>query len=161
MKMLEKPHPSQTSSNSKAVVRLIMFDIYQPFSVPPVFNVKELHSKALARFQQVRNHLWPLQTDPAYLRQVIRIAAESFLMGHPIDEVHKWAVQNIYIDVWSYWSGIVEVIENLRVIETRLRNNIYPGQQLPPKYEEVLQELELVLESQLRNRARPLPVLLA
>ncbi|TVY16872.1 hypothetical protein LARI1_G006322 [Lachnellula arida] len=157
------PQPNQLEFKRSGRIDLWSTYINQPFSAPPAFNIEELHSKALARFQQVGDHLWLLQTDPAYLRQVIRVAAEGFLVGHPIDEVHKWAVRDIYTDIWSYWSWswIVEAIENVRVMQTRFRDNIHPGQQLPPKYEQVLQELELLLESQLRNWARPLPELLA
>ncbi|TVY32367.1 hypothetical protein LOCC1_G008893 [Lachnellula occidentalis] len=157
--------PQSNQLDFKRSGRIDLWSTYinQPFSAPPAFNIEELHSKALARFQQMGDHLWLLQTDPAYLRQVIRTAAESFLVGHPIDEVHKWAVRDIYTDIWSYWSWswIVEAIENVRAMQTRFRDNIHPGQPLPPEYEQVLQEFELLLESQTRNWARPLPELLA
>ncbi|TVY60832.1 hypothetical protein LSUE1_G008594, partial [Lachnellula suecica] len=159
----DKLQPSQLEFKRSGRIDLWSTYISQPFSAPPSFNLEELHSKALTRFRQADDHLWLLQTDPEYLRGEIRIAAEGFPVGHPSEDVHKWAITNIYHDIWSYWSWswIVEAFEYVKTMQMRFRDDIHPGQPLPSKYEQVLQELELLLEFQIRHRVGMLPQLLA
>lgn len=111
----------------------------------------------------VGDHLWLIQTDPKYLRRVIKVAAEGYPQGHPIEEVHSFAVAEIYFHIWSYWSWstIVEACSNVKTMQIKFRDSIHPGQPLPPKYEQVLQELELLLDCQLRLHLEPLPMMLA
>ncbi|KAF4636653.1 hypothetical protein G7Y89_g1432 [Cudoniella acicularis] len=137
--------------------------INQPYSRPPVFSIETIHSKALARFNMISDHIWLLQTDPGYLRRVIRVAAEGYPPDHPIEDTHKYTASEIHYDIWTYWSWafIVEACQNVKEMQHKFSDNIYPGQPLPPKYEQVLQELELLLESQMRTRSNPLPMLLS
>ncbi|CAG8950578.1 hypothetical protein HYFRA_00002787 [Hymenoscyphus fraxineus] len=137
--------------------------VNQPFSPPPFFDINDMMEKAIARKNMVGDHLWLIQTDPAYLRRVIQIAAEGYPEGHPTEEVHDFAVAEIYYNVWCYWSWatIVEACVNVRTMQLKFRDFIYPGRPLPPKYEQVLQELELLLDCQFRLRLEPLPMMLS
>ncbi|KAH6681775.1 hypothetical protein B0J14DRAFT_577134 [Halenospora varia] len=137
--------------------------INQPYSPPPTFDVDAMCAKALARLHTVSDHLWLLQTDPAYLRRTIQIAADNYPSDHPLEEIHKHTVSEIHHEIWMHWSWdfIVEACQNVKDMRSRFRDNTQPGQTLPPKYEQVLQELELLLESQLRIRTDSLPTLLS
>lgn len=138
--------------------------VNQPFSPPPFFDINNMLEKAIARKNVVGDHLWLLQTDPAYLRQAIQTAAENFPQGHPTEEVHTFAVTEIiYHAIWGYWSWatIVEACCNVRTLQLEFRDSIQPGLPLPPKYEQVLQELELLLSCQFRLRLEPLHMMLA
>lgn len=44
----------------------------QPFSAPPVFDIDNHLSMARARMQAAKDHLWLLQTEPSYMRFVIK-----------------------------------------------------------------------------------------
>jgi hypothetical protein len=58
---------------------------------------------------------------------------------------------------WS-WSAILEACHITRNMQHRFRDSISSGQSLPPKYEQCLQELEILLASQISMRAQALAV---
>lgn len=166
---IKDPDPAQASLPPFIVElrrkgRLDQWSSYtnQPFSSPPFFDINDMLGKAVARKNMIGDHLWLLQTDPAYLRQAIHTAAEIYPQGHPPQDIHGTTVGEIHLSIWSYWSWvtIAEACGNVRAMQVKFRDSIHPGLPLPPKYEQVLQELELLLDCQLRIRLDPLPMML-
>ncbi|KAG9239749.1 hypothetical protein BJ875DRAFT_479170 [Amylocarpus encephaloides] len=142
-------------------VELWSTSINEPFSAPPSFDIDIMLRKATASLNAMDDHLWLMQTNPTYLRRTIYKAVDGYpeqkqpknIQGHIINDIHIW--------VWSYWSwhAIVEALQNTKELHTQFKDDIHPGAPLPPTYEASLQELEMLLESQLRLRYQALPLL--
>jgi hypothetical protein len=53
----------------------------QAFSAPPVFSIENLIYITQTRVEALGDHLWFLQTEPAYMRRYIRVLCRGVLQG--------------------------------------------------------------------------------
>jgi len=131
----------------------------QPFSAPPTFNVDNLVSFARTRLEASQDHLWLLQTDPAYLRRYSRIlSAGAVIEGARRQDAHQIIGVELSRDAgFSFqWQWVLEECENVRVQYQRFRDCIHPGERLPPQYDRALGALELLLVNQMHHWAKHL-----
>lgn len=131
----------------------------QAFSAPPVFSIDNLICIAQTRVEALGDHLWFLQTEPAYMRRYIRILCQ----GEFYKVIKKEAAGNIvttelFKDVQSYWhwSWIKNECENVKSVHDRFRDSIHPGETLPPVYDKALGALELLLVNEVIERGNGL-----
>lgn len=120
----------------------------QGFSAPPVFNINNLISIVQTRSDAVSDHLWLLQTEPAYMRRYIRIVLQGDF--HRIckpDEVGSLVVKELYKDVVAYWMWrwVSTEFAHVKAVHDRFRDSVHPGERLPPRYDRALGALELLL----------------
>lgn len=106
----------------------------QPFSEPPTLDIESLMSIAQAKVNSFGDHLWLMQTDPAYLRRTIRkiISAIPDRNGQTIHGVlpprHKQSVYTpvigeIYMEhaCCASWIWISEEIKRIRDLQLKVR----------------------------------------
>jgi len=130
----------------------------QPFSAPPTFSVDNLVSFARTRLEASQDHLWLLQTDPAYLRRYSRIlSAGAVIEGARRQDAHQIIGVELSRDAgFSFqWQWVLEECENVRVQYQRFRDCIHPGERLP-EYDRALGALELLLVNQMHHWAKHL-----
>lgn len=120
----------------------------QAFSAPLRFDVAALLSRAHAQLNAIKDHLWSLQTNPSYTRRYMRTINQG--------EVHKLfnkdtnglgLVGSLYYNVLEHiqWQWVIAALEKVEAAQRRFRDNIFPGQRLPPSFDRALGELELTL----------------
>lgn len=127
----------------------------QAFSAPPAFSIDKLLSIVQVRLEAQNDHLFFLQTEPAYMRRYIRVLCQ----GEFYKAIHKDAAgailtTAIFKDVLSYWqwSWIKDECEHVKSVHSRFRDSIGPGQSLPPVYEKALGALELLVVNEVIRR---------
>ncbi|TVY92897.1 hypothetical protein LAWI1_G005034 [Lachnellula willkommii] len=98
----------------------------QPFSTPPVFDIQALLSIAQSRLNMHEDHLWLLQTDPAYTRRYIS---------------HSW-------------ESILEEVLKVQDVHLKFKNVIHSDEPLPEPYERALASLEALLNHQIEYRSK-------
>ncbi|KAF2097589.1 hypothetical protein NA57DRAFT_77841 [Rhizodiscina lignyota] len=88
---------------------------YQAFSAPPIFNIDRLISLAKARVDAAGDHLWLLQTDPAYMRRHMRQISEFVAVKRAgRSDSCRIIVGELCHDLQLYWfwqSVVVELHE--------------------------------------------------
>ncbi|MCJ1385691.1 hypothetical protein MMC17_008814 [Xylographa soralifera] len=127
----------------------------QAFSAPPVFSIDNLISIAQARFNAVGDHLWFLQTEPAYMRRYIRLLCQGeFYKTIKKDAVGAILTTELFDDVLSYWhwSWIRSECVHVKSAHDRFRDSIHPGAPLPRVYDRALGALELLLVNEVLRR---------
>ncbi|KAG4442716.1 hypothetical protein IFR05_001823 [Cadophora sp. M221] len=131
--------------------------INHPFSEPPRFDVDALISAARAGQQEWGDHVWLMQTDPAYFRQVIRSAVSVMPIERDItvkeQPAYVQALLEITIDSGNYlwWKWTLEDCENIKRLQVKNSDEIKPGKDLPLEYDIVIQSFEMVLIQQMEN----------
>jgi hypothetical protein len=55
--------------------------IHQPFLAPPTFDIDALVSQAKARVDALDDHLWLLQTEPAYFRRHLQMLEQTTIIA--------------------------------------------------------------------------------
>jgi len=131
----------------------------QPFSAPPTFDVDNLVSLARTRLEASQDHMWLLQTDPAYIRRYSRIlSAGAVVEGARRQDAHQIIGVELSRDagVCFQWQWVFEECANVRVQYLRFRDSIHPGERLPSEYDRALGALELLLVNQMHHWARHL-----
>jgi hypothetical protein len=132
---------------------------YQPFSAPPIFNVDDLLSIAQTRLDVMGDHLWLLQTEPAYMRRYIRVLTQGELFKTVlIQETYLIIVEELLHDIQTYWwwQWTLDECENVKRQYSSFRDSIQRGQRLPPKYDQALGALELLLVNLMHARSKHL-----
>lgn len=72
----------------------------QAYSAPPVFDIDKLLSIVQTRLDAANDHLWFLQTEPAYMRRYIRILFQGELFKHASPDEAAWLlVQELFQDL--------------------------------------------------------------
>ncbi|KAL5330279.1 hypothetical protein ACEPPN_003805 [Leptodophora sp. 'Broadleaf-Isolate-01'] len=128
----------------------------QAFSSPPVFSIDNLISIAQTRLDAAGDHLWFLQTDPAYMRRHIKtICQGEFYRTIKKEAAGAVLTTAIFQDVISYWrwTWVKNECEHVKSARDRFRSNIYPGEALPVPYDRSLGALELLVVNEVLNRA--------
>ena len=128
----------------------------QAFSAPPVFSIDNLISIAQTRLDAVGDHLWFLQTEPAYMRRYIRVLFQGELYRTiKKDAAGEIVTAELFTDVTAYWrwSWVKSECEYVKSIHDRFRDSIRPGGCLPPAYDRALGALELLLVNEVIHRA--------
>lgn len=131
----------------------------QAYSAPPVFDIDKLLSIVQTRLDAASDHLWFLQTEPAYMRRYIRILfqGEFFKLVNP-DEVGLLLVQELFQDLTAcwWWQWVRNEAEYVKYRRDYVRDNIHPGERLPPSYDRAVGALELLLVNRVISCAKHL-----
>lgn len=134
----------------------------QAYSAPPVFDIDKLLSIVQTRLDAASDHLWFLQTEPAYMRRYIRILFQRELFKHASPDEAAWLlVQELFQDLGACWWWRWIKVEASYVKDRRhhVRDNIHPGKRLPPSYDRAIGALELLLVNRVINCASHLSVM--
>ncbi|KAF7950103.1 hypothetical protein EAE96_007401 [Botrytis aclada] len=120
----------------------------QAFSSPPSFSLANLISLAQTRLEATIDHLWLLQTEPAYMKQYIMDMCHGGAYKSTKDTGAAWlVVQGITETIKSCWrwGWVRDECERVKSIHDRFRDNIAQGEDLPSKYDKALGALELLV----------------
>jgi hypothetical protein len=131
----------------------------QPFSAPPIFSVDNLLSTAQMRLDAIGDHLWLLQTEPAYIRRYIRVLTQGeFFNAVQTQDKYTMIMGELSHDVLTYWwwQWVQDECRNVKKQYVPFRDNINLGERLPPKYDQALGALELLLVNLMHARSRHL-----
>lgn len=117
----------------------------QAFSSPPLFSINNLIAIAQIRLEATIDHLWLLQTEPAYMKRFIANICHGGVYESTKDLGAGWLVANGIIEAiqscWR-WDRIKNECEYVKRIHDRFRDNIAQGENLPTKYDKSLGALE-------------------
>jgi len=161
---LDKPGTSETwrsvtSLGFKQTGTVELWSPYtnQAFTAPPFFDVNSLISRVQTSMEAASDHLWLLQTDPAYTRRYIRIVfqGEFYQVAKPY-EGGSLVLLELYRDISAYWfwRWVGIELEHVKSIHDRFRDIVHPGERLPPRYDRALGALELLLVNLVKFSAK-------
>ncbi|KAI0118265.1 hypothetical protein GGR51DRAFT_572264 [Nemania sp. FL0031] len=122
---------------------------FPAFSPPPTLDMHRLTSLANARLRVNRDHLWELQCNPAYMRRQMKVFlglntgadAESMSSSSMLFTRH---ITDLVLNC-VFWRWVEIECKKGEDLQRRFRDNIYPGQPVPPKFNTALGELESIL----------------
>ncbi|TVY58102.1 hypothetical protein LCER1_G002801 [Lachnellula cervina] len=131
-------HGFEKANETSSAVEFASAYLNQPFSTPPVFDLQALLSIAQSQLNMHEDHLWLLQTDPAYTgRYISHVLAGQF--GQILTKNHKdtMAGAKLMRDATIYWSweGILEEVLKVRDVRLKFKNVIHSDEPLPEPYE--------------------------
>jgi hypothetical protein len=139
----------------------------QAYTGPPTFSIDSLLKISRTRMANAEDHLWLLQTDPSYMHSEITYFKSSKLGSILHDDgskkVYHYAavvLTNEPIDRAQDWHYIVEECLNLQHVHRSFRDNVKAGESLPPKYNDAISCLELLVVNVLFRRAKMLSKLI-
>ncbi|KAF7858867.1 hypothetical protein EAF04_008909 [Stromatinia cepivora] len=128
----------------------------QAFSSPPSFSTSTLISLAQTRLEATVDHLWLLQTEPAYMKRFIVNMCHGGLYESTKDMGASWLVVDGIVEAiascWG-WGWLKNECEHVKSIHNRFRDNIAQGENLPTKYNKALGALELLVVNEVNRRA--------
>lgn len=133
----------------------------QPYNAPPMFNIDTLISIAGARMNETADHLWLLQTDPAYFRHIIenfskgRIAAQSSTYRRNLITARD-LIHDVYT-CWT-WKWVVEECKNFKALQLQFSGQIRWGQPLPQEYDKALGGLEGLVIYLMNQRSQTIEI---
>ncbi|KAI0894764.1 hypothetical protein F4806DRAFT_503257 [Annulohypoxylon nitens] len=110
----------------------------QAFSAPPLFDPDHLISLINTRLEASGDHLWHLQCDPTYMRRYIKIHSRVPNTKITYKNITPRRIGfKIYYDLMNHnwWGGMKAACEPMLGVHRQLRNEIYPGSPLPPRFE--------------------------
>jgi hypothetical protein len=121
--------------------------INETFALSPNFDMATLSSIAQTRLHMAEDHVWELQTNPAYMRRYVNLNMEGELSNGPEAKAYGFVVMDIDFDLWTarHWNWIVQEVNDLDHIRSKFRDCINPGEPLPPAYNKKLGSLEILL----------------
>jgi hypothetical protein len=115
----------------------------------PVFDVDRLVSISRARLAESEDHLWLLQTDPAYFQMFIKNETQGRIFKENDPELWN---RNVALNAWIdpvqnmlTWRWVVQEVEHMRAQYLKFRDSIHVGERLPSKFESAMASLELLL----------------
>lgn len=115
-----------------------MVAVYKPSILSPTrFTIDNLISIAQTRLDALADHLWLLQTEPAYIRRYIRLLCQvEFYRTVDKDAAGALLSMQLFNDMSTYWRWIWIKSEFMYVkgVHDRFRGNICPGECLPSVY---------------------------
>ncbi|TGO53076.1 hypothetical protein BCON_0130g00210 [Botryotinia convoluta] len=120
----------------------------QAFSSPPSFSLTNLISLAQTRLEATIDHLWLLQTEPAYMKRYIMDMCHGDAYESTKDMGPGWLVvpgiTEAIKSCWK-WGWVKNECERVKSIHDRFRDNIAQGEDLPSKYDKALGALGLLV----------------
>lgn len=129
----------------------------QPFSAPPIFDIKELVSIIQNRLNCHGDNLWLLQTDAPYMRKYVTDLMTDGL-GADVEKSMRHTSISLMImhDAIIYWSWewIMEEVLKVQGLRMKHRDAINAGHLLPEEYGNALGSLEALLLEKLKWCAR-------
>ena len=131
----------------------------RPFSAPPLFDIANLVSLTRAKKEAAEDHLWLLQTDPSYMRHVIKdFKAGSWYEDAGSEAAYRMLSTEIFyeFEICIFWQEVLEESENVQTQYCRFRDQINPGERLPPKYNNALGAFELLLTNGMHHMVKHL-----
>jgi hypothetical protein len=138
---------------------------YQPFSPPPRLDVNNMLAQAKARMDATGDHLWLLQTEPAYLRYFIRSVKEMTITKAIPSDAYSW--QMILGEITGdyrqhiFWSWVHDELTHASQLYPRYRDSINQGTPLPRSYDDIIGALELLIVNQIHTRSMHLQLVLS
>ncbi|CAK3994921.1 hypothetical protein K441DRAFT_681069 [Lecanosticta acicola] len=139
-----------------------------PFSRPPVFDLQKHTQMLKAALAAAEDHLRFLQTDPAYVQDLIakersRLAFTKFGSEHVALHLHDWIVSRPRINA-ARLRGVVRELEYVSKVCPESEGQMRIGAKLSKGYEQALSGLEYLCtfshrheRQDLRDRLRILP----
>lgn len=126
----------------------------QPFSPPPTFNVDKIISIAQSKMDDAGDHLWLMQTDPAYMRRIIANIGQGYdrrLLPVHGQNYYPFIAQQLYHDFQSFlnWTWIRDECQNIKDVLIRCRGSYLPGDALPLELDRALSACELITVNRL------------
>lgn len=113
-----------------------------------MFDINNLVSIAQTRLDALGDHLWFLQTEPAYMRRYVKILmqGELYKVVKP-EEAGIVVMDEPFVDVQSHWwwAWVKKEREHVKSVRDRFRDSIRLGERLPHQYDRALGALELLL----------------
>lgn len=125
-----------------------------PFSAPPKYDLNEIRQIVRAKLAETQDHLWLLQTDPAYFHQSLteydshrieRVRNNSqninteFIYDSVVGDVVGEAVDNVI--TWGHLERQLTQVEKTYMAN---QHEITAGMPLPKEYEEALSIFDLI-----------------
>ncbi|KAH3990717.1 hypothetical protein HBH98_181530 [Parastagonospora nodorum] len=138
--------------------------VYRPFAAPPRFDTDNLLAIVKARSNATGDHLWLLQTEPAYFKRYIRKISQTQLVDFSNNKEAN--ASSVYsqiahdVKVHWFWQMTVENFETLKDVYRRYRDSITPGSPLPQKVERALGAIELILVNTIHERSKHLEAMI-
>ncbi|MCJ1294289.1 hypothetical protein MMC34_005847 [Xylographa carneopallida] len=128
----------------------------QAFSAPPAFSIDNLISIAQTRLDAMGDHLWFLQTEPAYMRRYIRLLTQGeFHKTIKKEAASAILTTELFDNVMTYWhwTWIVSECIHVKTAHDRFCDSIHPGAPLPRLYDSALGALELLVVNEVHRQA--------
>ena len=138
--------------------------VHQATSTPPKLDLAVLASHVRTRLEDLGDHLWLLQTEPAYFRRYLSLVnqtnmAQEHRKSNWLTDVSLGEIQALFERYW-FWQGVLVEIEHTSALFSRFRDHIAPGSDLPQKFESALGALEAIIDQGIDLRVRQLSSLL-
>ena len=143
-----------TQFTNVGLTRVCSTETWSPFvsrspSAPPFFEIDSLLEIAQTRLNATEDHLWLLQTDPAYLRRMIKVVGGGPLLAerpwHTYTIISNEILDSVMAD-WL-WQWMLEECQNVKRQSIAVKEKITPGQPLPRQYDLALGALYLLSSS--------------
>ncbi|KAH8162604.1 hypothetical protein CIB48_g5643 [Xylaria polymorpha] len=130
------------------------------FSIPPpaILDIEHLLSLAKTRLDATADHLWNLQCKTGSVRRFFKQVVENhvFRKIKPDPEAIATRVATeVFHDVLNHyrWRWLEIECRHVQDLHRRFRDNIYPGNALPPQYDRAVGGLEILVVNQVIKRA--------
>jgi hypothetical protein len=134
--------------------------VHQPFTAAPQFEIEDIVSQAKLRLNATSDHLWLLQTEPAYLRRYLRKLSQARIVSDlKSDEMHICIILSELIgdiEMNWYWRAILAELEQLRRLLSLEEHQPRPGLPLSRPVDRALGALEVYLVNLVLTRGREL-----
>jgi hypothetical protein len=112
-------------------------------------------SQAKARVDALDDHLWLLQTEPAYFRRHLLMLEQTMIIASFQGKLVSKELLAIKVmselKVHWCWRDLLEAFEQARDLHHRFRDSIHPGSPLPKKADNQLGALGLQVVNILRS----------
>ncbi|KAI0808680.1 hypothetical protein GGR55DRAFT_180431 [Xylaria sp. FL0064] len=120
---------------------------FPAFSPPPKFELHRVISLAGARLDTVKDHLWQLQCNPAYMRRQLKLFLGTKANSDPKRRSRLSFFMYLKSEVFSYmmWRWIEIECKKIEDLRRRFQGSIQLGPSLPQNYETAFEELEMIL----------------
>ncbi|TVY82655.1 hypothetical protein LSUE1_G004513 [Lachnellula suecica] len=123
--------------------------IDEAFSNCPAFDLAKLANISNDRLNSAKDHLFDLQTDPAYMRRYVQLIRTSGYSASTLSEGVTLALTSRDLDFeeWTvrHWAWIRLEISELKILYDKFSDQINRGQNLPPEYGNKLASFEALV----------------
>ncbi|KAF2845574.1 hypothetical protein T440DRAFT_260676 [Plenodomus tracheiphilus IPT5] len=138
--------------------------IQQPFDAPPTLDFGALISEAQVRLDDINDHLWLLQTEPAYLRRYLGMLGQMTMVG--LYKKKDWGSEMLVLELkvhaesaW-FWQDVLAELNHVKGIYERFRDSVGAGTPMPAKLTKALGALGALLSHGINHGARQLTALM-
>jgi len=123
--------------------------VYCPFAAPPRVDPENLLAIVDARSNATGDHLWLLQTEPAYFKRYLRKLGQAQIVDHSNDKMAIVAFIDSQIQydikVHWFWNIARRHFQALKDIYQQYRDSISPGSPLPLEVDRALGAIDAML----------------